>query len=344
MMVILRIINVIIVVGFGIFLVYYLLNKVDIKTIKDAFLNIYKPTMVLGLSIMFLDGFLRGYRSKILIGSGRIRLIDLFFVSHIRNAFNMVLPARTGELSYIYVLQRKFKFPVEIGVSTLVVALVFDQVIVFSLIIISIIIVGINKYSVSSTTVIFIALALLAVSLMILFFLSKIIDIIIKVLQWIFNRTRWTRFRIINYLYKKLVDINENIKIIQKRKIYTKVYFLSIVIRIVKFSIYYFMIHSLMKPMGYGFPDLNYWVILLATAAAELSAVLPTHALAGLGTYEFAFVWVFVMLGFSESIAIPVGFNYHIINLVFTVLVGILSILIIVMPFYKIRQHYEKET
>ena len=94
----LRVINVILVVGFGIFLVYYLLSKVDIQSIKEAFLNIYKPTMVLGLSMMFFDGFLRGYRSKLLIGSERIRIIDLFFVSHIRNAFNMVLPARTGEL------------------------------------------------------------------------------------------------------------------------------------------------------------------------------------------------------------------------------------------------------
>jgi hypothetical protein len=35
--------------------------------------------------------------------------------------------------------------------------------------------------------------------------------------------------------------------------------------------------------------DLDYWVILLATIAAEISAVLPTHALAGFGTYEGAF-------------------------------------------------------
>jgi putative effector of murein hydrolase LrgA (UPF0299 family) len=39
------------------------------------------------------------------------------------------------------VLTRKFKFPVEIGVSTLLVAMIFDLVIVFSLIIISLIMV-----------------------------------------------------------------------------------------------------------------------------------------------------------------------------------------------------------
>ncbi|MCG9479963.1 MAG: flippase-like domain-containing protein [Actinomycetia bacterium] len=335
---ILKIINVVVVVGFGIFLIWYLLDKVEIGAIKQAFLNIYKPTMVLGLTMMFFDGFLRGYRTKILLGSERIRILDLFFVSHIRNAFNMVLPARTGELSYVYVLKRKFKFPVEIGMSTLAVALVFDLVIVFSLIIISIIIVGINRYAVSSTTVIMVAAGLLIISLLILFFLSKIVGLIIRFTTWVFSKTHWDRIKFIDYLYSKLVGINQNIKVIQGRKIYTKVYITSVIIRLVKFSIYYFMIHSLMKPMGYGFAELNYWVIFLATAAAEISAVLPTHALAGLGTYEFAFVSVLTMLGFQENIAIIVGFNYHIINLVFTVMVGILSIIILVMPFYKIRK------
>ncbi|MDD3777643.1 MAG: lysylphosphatidylglycerol synthase transmembrane domain-containing protein [Actinomycetota bacterium] len=335
---ILKIINVVVVVGFGLFLIWYLLSKIEIASIGQAFLNSYKPTMILGLTMMFFDGFLRGYRTKILLGSERIRMLDLFFVSHIRNAFNMVLPARTGELSYVYVLKRKFKYPVEVGVSTLAVALVFDMVIVFSLIIISIIIVGINRYSVSSTTVILVAAALLAVSLLILFFLSKIIGLVITLLKWVFTRTHWERVKFIDYIFRKLVGINKNIEIIQGRKIYTKVYISSVAIRLVKFSIYYFMIHSLMKPMGYGFGQLNYWVIFLATAAAEISAVLPTHALAGLGTYEFAFVSVLTMLGFQENIAIIVGFNYHIINLVFTVMVGILSIIIIVMPFYKIRK------
>ena len=336
--IILRAINVIVVVGFGIFLVWYLLGQVEVSSIIEAFLNIYRPTMILGLSMMFFDGFLRGYRSKILIGSERIRLIDLFFVSHIRNAFNMVLPARTGELSYVYVLQKKFKFPVGIGASTLAIGLVFDLVIVFSLIIISIIIVGIGRYAVSSAIVMLIAAALLAASLCLLFFLSKIVGLSIKIINWVLVKTNWQKNKIISYVYQKLVDTNQNIKVIQARKIYGRVYVLSVIIRIVKFSIYYFMIHSLMQPMGYGFAQLNYWTIFLATAAAEISAVLPTHALAGLGTYEFAFVSVFTMLGFREDIAIIVGFNYHIINLVFTVILGILSTIILSMPFYKIRK------
>ena len=112
----------------------------------------------------------------------------MFLVSLVRNAFNMVLPARTGELSYVYVLKRKFKIPIEVGVSTLFIGLIFEIVIVFSMIIISIIIVGINKYSISSTSVILIALALLIMSLVVLFYLSKFVDIFIKLSQFLLRK------------------------------------------------------------------------------------------------------------------------------------------------------------
>jgi len=287
---------------------------------------------------MLSSNYFRAYRKNILIGSDRVGMGDMFLVAQIRNAFNMILPARTGELSYVYVLTRRFGFPLEIGVSTLMVALVFDLVIVFSLIIISIIIVGINTYSISSVSVIIIAAVLLVISLLILFYLSKVISFFLFIFEKILKRLRVSEKKIIYKIYNKLIDINENIKIIRKRGIYWKVYLTSIAIRILKFSSYYLIIYAIMKPMGYNFDNLSYWVILLATAAAEISAVLPTHALAGYGTYEGTFALALIMLGFSRNTAIVSGFSFHTIILLFTVALGIISIAIISLPFYRIKK------
>ena len=324
--------------GLGIFLLYYLLNQVSFADVIKAFLGIYKPSLIIGLILMFSIDYFKAYRSKILVGSDRIGIGDMFVVSLIRNAFNMVLPARTGELSYVYVLKRKFRFPVEIGVSTLMVALIFDTVVVFLMIVISIIIVGINRFAISSTSVILIAVGLLIIALLILVFLYKIIRFFTGIFNWIISKTRIGKNKAVQYIYKKLVDTNENIKIIQKRKIYWKVFLASVATRILKFTSYYFIIHAILKPMGYEFGDLSYWVIFLATVAAEISAVLPTHALAGFGTYEGAFALAFVALGFSSEISIIVGFNYHIINLIFTVTLGIIAMVVISLPFYRVRE------
>jgi len=317
--IILRVLNITVVVSFGIFLVYYLLNQIDISDLKRAFLGMYMPTLIMALLIMLISNFFRAYRNNILVGSERIGMMDMFLVAMIRNAFNMVLPARTGELSYVYVLTRRFRLPLEIGVSTLMVALIFDLVIVFSLIVISIIIVGINTYAISSVLVILIAAALLAASLLILLYLANIIDLILAGYRKLLVRFKVKEKSPVYGIYKKILDISGNLKIIRGRRIYWKVYLSSIAIRILKFTSYYLIIHAILYPMGYSLSDLNYWVILLATVAAEISAVLPTHALAGFGTYEGAFALAFILLGFSEEISIIVGFNYHLVVLLYTV-------------------------
>jgi uncharacterized protein (TIRG00374 family) len=287
---------------------------------------------------MFSVDFFKAYRQIMLVGSKGLRFADMFLVSLIRNAFNMVLPARTGELSYIYVLKRKFKIPVEIGTSTLMIGLIFDIIIVFSLIIISIFIVGINRYSISSTAIIVIAVALLAISLLILFFLPNLINLFIRLLNLIKSKfVKLAKNKVFSFILDKLVETNKNIRIIQSRKIYRKVYLLSIATRVLKFTSYYFLIHAALKPLGYNFSDLSYWVIFLATVTAEISAVLPTHAVAGFGTYEGAFALAFMLLGFSKDISIIAGFNYHIINLLFTISWGLIAVIIIIMPFYKIK-------
>ena len=338
---ILKIINIVVVVGFGIFLVVFLLKGIKLTDIKNAIVNCYKPSLISAFLIVLISDIFRAYRKQLLVGTDKIRFFDMYLIALIRNAFTMVLPARTGEISYIYVLTRKFKFPVEIGISTLAIVMVFDLAIVFSLIVIGIIVVwltlGFGSMSISSWPVILIAGVLLAVSLLLLFYLSAIIKFFIRLINRLIVKTRIGRNKTIQYIYKKLQDIDNSIEIIKQRKIYGKVYIYSIICRVLKFVAYYMVIHAVLKPMGYGFSSLNFWVIFLATVVAEISAVLPTHALAGFGTYEGAFALAFVALGFPVSLSKIVGFSYHIIMLSFSVILGVISMIIISMPFYKIK-------
>jgi len=342
-----RIVNIALVVGFGVFLVIFLLRGISFADIKNAIINSYKPTLIAAFVIVFISDFFRAYRMQILVGTSKIRLRDMFFVALIRNAFTMVLPARTGELSYVYVMTKKFKFPVEIGISTLALVMVFDLAIVFSLIVIAIIIVwitiGFGSLTITSWPVILIAGVLLIVSLLLLFYLSVIIRFFLNLLNKLMLKTKAQRSRALQYIYKKLTDINESIEEIKQRKIYGKVYFYSIVCRVLKFGAYYMVIHAILQPMGYGFLSLNFWIIFLATVVAEISAVLPTHALAGFGTYEGAFALAFVALGFPVSLSKIVGFSYHITMLSFSVILGLLSMIIISLPFYRIKNQDKQE-
>ena len=339
--IILRVINIVLVVGFGLFLLIFLWRGITFADIKNTIVNSYKPTLIAAFVIVFISDFFRAYRMQILVGTNRIRLQDMFLIALIRNAFTMVLPARTGELSYVYVMTKKFKFPVEVGISTLALVMVFDLAIVFSLIVIAIIIVwitiGFGSLAISSWPVILIAGVLLIFSLLLLFYLSAIIRFFLRLINKLMLKTRAQRSKAVQYIYKKLSDINESIEEIKQRKIYGRVYFYSIVCRVLKFGAYYMVIHAMMQPKGYGFLSLNFWIIFLATVVAEISAVLPTHALAGFGTYEGAFALAFVALGFPLSLSKIVGFSYHITMLSFSVILGLLSMIIISLPFYRLK-------
>jgi len=332
-----RVINIAAVVVLGAFLVYmYLkLGQLNLSELKASLIHMYKPTLIAGLAIMLFSNLFRAYRKNILVGSDRINMGDMFLVAMVRNAFNMVLPARTGELSYVYILTQQFRFPLEIGVSTLMVVLIFDLVIVFSLIIIAIIIVGISSFSIPPVSIVLVAVVLLGISLLILFYISKIIDIILIGYGKILNRYKVQEKRAIYSIYIKLVDINDNLKLIRTRKIYWKVYLSSIATRVLKFTSYYLIIHAILYHSGYSFRTLSFWVILLATVAAEISAVLPTHAFAGFGTYEGAFALAAIPLGFVAGSEINVGFAYHIVVLSFTVFLGFIAIGIISLPIYR---------
>jgi len=199
-----RIANVTFVSALGIFLVYYLLSRINISDLKSSFLKLYIPSLVIGLILMISIDFFKALRQNLLLGKDRIRFGDMFLISLIRNAFNMVLPARTGELSYIYVLKRKFKIPVEKGVSTLAIGLIFDLIIIFSMIIISVIIVGINRLEISSANLIVLAIFFLAATILLLSFLSKIVGIFIRLFEAIFRKFGMIRINMPIYNY----DIN----------------------------------------------------------------------------------------------------------------------------------------
>lgn len=337
----LRILNIVVVVGFGLFLVTFLLRQISFEEIRNAIINIYRPSIIVAILIVLVSDLFRAYRTQLLVGTGNIRFIDMFLTALIRNAFVMVLPARTGELSYVYVLTKKFKFPVEIGISTMVLIMVFDLAIVFTLIIVSIIAVwltkGFGSFSFSSWPVILIASVFLVSSMLLLFYLSPIIRFFIRIMEKYLMNKKIGKNKFISFIFRKLCDINSSINIIKQRKVYGKVFFYSVVCRVLKFLAYYMAIHAVLKPMGYGFSNLSFWVIFLATVVAEISAVLPTHALGGFGTYEGAFALAFIALGFSSNIAITVGFSYHLIMLSFSIILGVISIIIISLPFYRIK-------
>ena len=108
-----------------IILVSTLLSQIQIADVITTLMSIDPVYLAMGFGLYLLSHFLRAMRFYILF-KGDIKLRDLFNIVCIHNMMNNILPARTGELSYIYLLKKYHNKNIGEGVATLLVARVFD--------------------------------------------------------------------------------------------------------------------------------------------------------------------------------------------------------------------------
>jgi uncharacterized membrane protein YbhN (UPF0104 family) len=80
--------------------------------------------------------------------------------------------------------------------------------------------------------------------------------------------------------------------------------------------------------LAHFIPDAAFWRIMAGVMGAELSSVLPFHGIAGSGSYELAAVAALVPLGVDPRVALAGAVNLHLFVLGTTVLLGGLAFLL----------------
>jgi len=323
----------------SIFLVWYLLSHIQLGDLLETFQNIYLPTLSVYVLLALCGVLARSYRYYILISSPKITMKDLVLVTLVRNLFVDLLPARIGSLSYVYLLNRRFGFPFEIAASTFLVAFIFDFIVVFPMLFLAIIMVSTNVIPFMSFSFIMISVLIFAFLVAFLSYLNYLIEIFVNLIMWCSQRLGIDNNSRLKVLTEKLLLTAKDIETIKARKIYWKVFLISLSVRIFKYGSLYFLLHSVLVHLNFTITDLNFWKVFLGILGAEFSALLPIHGVAGLGSWEAAWVLTFKLLGFFDPrVAIVSGFSVHILTQVFEYFLGILSIIILYLPYKGFRR------
>ena len=321
------------------FLVWYLLSQIKLEDIYKTFINLYPTTLMLYFFLAICGVLARSYRYYILISSKsrRIKFKDLILVTLVRNLFVDFLPARIGSLSYVYLLNRKLGFPFEIAASTFLISFILDFIVVFPMLFFAIMMVGINVFPVTSFPFIMISMVLLIFLVLLLVYLNRLVKVFADLLTWCLKILGKEGNLRLTGLIEKLLLTAKDIENIRERKIYGNVLLSSLAVRLFKYSSLYFLLHSVLVHLNFKMTDLNFWKVFLGILGAEFSALLPVHGIAGIGTWESAWVLIFKLLGFFDpDVAIISGFSVHIITQMFEYSLGILSIILLYLPFKKL--------
>ena len=115
-----------------ILLLALLFTQIDLADVITTLKNINPIYLIVGFILYTCSYFLRALRFHFLLNK-EVSFKDLFDITCVHNMMNNLLPARTGELSYIYLLKTGQNKTTGEGLATLIIARIFDFIIISNL-------------------------------------------------------------------------------------------------------------------------------------------------------------------------------------------------------------------
>lgn len=335
-----RVLTFILSVAVSIGLLVFLFSKIDFSDFVQTFQNIFVPALI-GFMLLSLTGsFLRAWRYKWLLQPQNISWKNIILVTFIRNLFVDFFPARIGSLSYIYILNRRLKYSFEASSSTFVIAFLFDFLTLSPVLIMAIFMVGFGATFLSGPMMILISILFFLVFYLILWKITPISNLVLKVYISLLNLTRLREKKWADFSIKKIKSSIKSLDQIKNRNIYWPLFLLSFFIRLAKYGSLYLLLFSLLHSHGISLNIMNFFKTVLGITGAEMSSALPIKGIGGFGTWESAWVLTSKLMNFETSLAIISGIGIHLISNLFEYLLGIISLLILYSPLYKSKNNY----
>jgi hypothetical protein len=287
-------------------LLAYLLREIS----PAAILNTARgaaPGPFAAFLVVFASGVvLRATRFWILLG--RVVPFRLVFgITIVRNLLVDLLPARLGELSYVYLVTTRANRPLEDGVATMAIAFLLDLVALSPLVLGALLLVG-GDGMVSPGVAVAVSLGLAAAggaAILAAGAVSRTVARLVGRLVQAPRRVEWSG---------RLEALGARFDRARQDGVLVPAFLLSILVRLAKYGSAYLLVLSLLVPLGYRAAELGVARIFLGSVAAEVAAALPVHGLAGFGTYEAAWALTLERLGYPREDAVISGLLAHAIT------------------------------
>lgn len=285
-------------------LVWFLLKNIEFSDVISAISGASPIYLLLAVAIYFMMMALRAVRFSVLLKS-KIPATEMLPVVLVHNFMNNIIPFKMGELSYVYLLKKTGKGSYSHGISTLVIARVFDLLSISLFFFISLLASGKMAAASGLDKTMPFVFSLVFLLMFILFMLLFRQTWIKKAAGYFFGMMPGKKIEAIKKKALGLLDIFIEM---QSKSIITKAFILSVLITLSGVL----FIFSLVQALGYSLP-IN--VLIIAIGIAMLTTSLPIYGIGGFGTVEGAWAIVLSYFGYPIETSIIVSFSSHIIQL-----------------------------
>ncbi len=241
---------------------------------------------------------LRAVRLRTILQPFGIRHFPLLLrLTIFHNVANNLLPMRSGELVFPWLLQRYFGSDLLTAVTTLIWLRLFD---LHCLVLIALAIVNLREPTLLGGLS-------AAVWLGSLGFIPQLQRL--RHAQWLIKTGR------LRQLLRQAIHGAP-----LQWWLMAQLYWWTLLIWMFKFVAFVSVLHF--------FLPLDYWQLSLGVLGAELSSVLPVHGIAGSGSYELAMVAALTPVGVAPQLTLTGAVNLHLFLLGSTLLLGLLGLLL----------------
>jgi hypothetical protein len=301
--------------GLTLLLLYAVFRTQSIESLLELAAGIHLPLLILYLGISLTALLLRAVRYRMIIhdslddsaDTNELSFSGALVVTSIRNALVDFLPARLGELSFFYVLNR-YRIRFSSALSAFGICIALDVAVLILLMLVAVAYRAccaangaseglLNGLDVSALTVA--GMALLAICFFVMTRLDWFARQATEVLRYLSYPLRSYQTVQKGILFAE--DLSEQLRHVRKQQRLLLFVSITILLRIAKYGSLYVLLLSVLHPLGIGAAQIDPLITTIAFVLAEASASLPVSGLMGFGAYEGAWSLVFL----SNNVQIP---------------------------------------
>lgn len=310
-----RLFTLVLSVLFSLIAFIYVAARLEWRTLRDIFAHLNWMWLTAALLVFIVNYVLRTLRFQALICTHPVPFFGLMGVTCLHGVFNYLMPAKIGEFSYLFLLNRRLRIPVTEGTATLLVARFFD----FATIALCLPAVVVTLWQRLPARVAYVALAFCGIVFALgfgsLWLLRRRDETNSTPSQHAETKNRW-----LNRLLQLWRDLLRGLRSIDRQGQYWHLLLLTAGIWLCVYTNYYFIVLSL------GYYPTYFQMVAVSVIMVPLT-LLPLQGVANVGTHEAGWVAAFSLFGQSQEVSLAIAAGSHIILLTFVLVIGLVGMI-----------------
>ncbi len=297
-----------------------LLREIDLKEIPDTISRISIHALLIGFICYCLLVLAKTLRFRTILGLDA-NISNVFPILALHTFWGNFLPFRTGDISYVYLMQRRQKVDATQGIASLLIASIIDLVLLILLMSTTALVLLPKLSSKFSWTVLFLAPTLIGLGLITLTVLACVTpNFCLAIVQKCTKPLLRLEKRPITWVVEKGLAIVNEITSFRLNLRFLKIWSYSVLCVVIRFGFQCFLVSE----MGVNIPVIE---VLFALVFTNVFNLLPIQTVGNFGTTEFPFVWLLFFFGTDKNIATVTGFSLHLLILLYCLPLGLLGFL-----------------